>query len=406
MRQVFFLVSYTFKTTLLFGLFDSMIISRIKLTNWKNFRSSEVALRERVFVVGANAAGKSNFLDVFRFLRDIAKPRGGGLQQAVSIRGGLSKIRSLAARKNPLVEIEITISEDADSAPLYVYSIGIKQENKGKRRVMLAYERVHSGENLVLDRPQKEDLDDDERLTLTFLENPTTNSEFREVAEVFGSVSYLHLVPQLLRSVKSAEIEESGEDSYGRNFLVRVSKTPERIRKSRLKRILEALSKTVPQFDDLKEEKDKAGVPHLLMRLKHWRKDAGWQDETQFSDGTIRMLGLFWSLLEGDSILLFEEPELSLNDKIVEQLAPLLWKLQSSRGRQVILSTHSYALLSDPGINPEEALILLADSAEGTKLKEVASMSDVVSLVSTGSMSLGEALLPKTAPANVADLSL
>jgi len=382
-----------------------MIVSKIKLTNWKNFRSSEVSLQERVFVVGANAAGKSNFLDVFRFLRDIAKPRGGGLQQAVSIRGGISKIRSLAARKNPLVEIEVSLSSGANIDPEYTYSIGIRQENKGKRRVMLEYEKVYQKGTLILERPDSHDKKDDERLTLTFLENPTTNSTFREIAEAFSSVSYLHLVPQLLRSVKSVDVEESGEDYYGRNFLVRVSQSSERIRKSRLRRILGALSKTVPQFDDLKDDRDEAGVPHLLMRLKHWRKDAGWQDESQFSDGTIRMLGLFWSLLESDSILLFEEPELSLNDRIVEQLAPLLWKLQSSRGRQVILSTHSYALLSDKGIAPEEALILLPDSTEGTKLVEVSSMQDVVALVQSG-MSLGEALLPKTAPVNIAELSL
>ncbi len=68
-----------------------MIFKQLKLTNWKNFRAVDVQLRERVFVVGANASGKSNFLDVFRFLRDIAKPKGGGLQQAIALRGGSVK---------------------------------------------------------------------------------------------------------------------------------------------------------------------------------------------------------------------------------------------------------------------------------------------------------------------------
>lgn len=50
-----------------------MYISRIKLFNWKNFHDCEVALSERCFIVGANATGKSNFLDVIRFMRDIVK---------------------------------------------------------------------------------------------------------------------------------------------------------------------------------------------------------------------------------------------------------------------------------------------------------------------------------------------
>jgi len=54
-----------------------MIISHIVLKNWRNFRSAEVDLRERVFLVGPNACGKSNFLDALRFLRDLAKPGAG-----------------------------------------------------------------------------------------------------------------------------------------------------------------------------------------------------------------------------------------------------------------------------------------------------------------------------------------
>jgi predicted ATPase len=59
-----------------------MIISKIELFNWKNFHRCEVGVQERCFVVGANAAGKSNFIDALRFLRDVAK-QGGGLQTAV-----------------------------------------------------------------------------------------------------------------------------------------------------------------------------------------------------------------------------------------------------------------------------------------------------------------------------------
>lgn len=52
-----------------------MLISRLKLQNWRNFKKIEVDLRDRVFVIGPNASGKSNLLDVFRFLRDVAKPK-------------------------------------------------------------------------------------------------------------------------------------------------------------------------------------------------------------------------------------------------------------------------------------------------------------------------------------------
>lgn len=55
-----------------------MIVTRLKAKNWRNFPALDVPLRDRQFIVGPNAAGKSNFLDIFRFLRDVAKPEGGG----------------------------------------------------------------------------------------------------------------------------------------------------------------------------------------------------------------------------------------------------------------------------------------------------------------------------------------
>jgi len=85
-----------------------MMVSRLKMRNWRNFQEVDVSLGDRVFLVGPNASGKSNFLDTFRFLRDIAK-QGGGLQKAVRDRGGLSKIRCLSARREPQVEIEIEV---------------------------------------------------------------------------------------------------------------------------------------------------------------------------------------------------------------------------------------------------------------------------------------------------------
>jgi predicted ATPase len=47
-----------------------MRFSQVILENWRNFDQVDVRLQDRAFLVGPNASGKSNFLDVFRFLRD------------------------------------------------------------------------------------------------------------------------------------------------------------------------------------------------------------------------------------------------------------------------------------------------------------------------------------------------
>ena len=95
-----------------------MLITRLKLKNWRNFRSVDVQLGSRGYLIGANASGKSNLLDVFRFLRTLAQSEGGGLQKAIKDKGGITKLRSLHARKDPEVRIEIELSETAGSQSL------------------------------------------------------------------------------------------------------------------------------------------------------------------------------------------------------------------------------------------------------------------------------------------------
>jgi len=70
---------------------------------------------------------------------------------------------------------------------------------------------------------------------------------------------------------------------------------------------------------------------------EHWRPQGAKQREDQFSDGTLRLLGLLWSLLEGDSLLLLEEPELSLNSGIIRKLPGLMYRIQRQKRRQVII---------------------------------------------------------------------
>jgi predicted ATPase len=382
-----------------------MIVSHLTVKNWRNFQRVNVPLRERQFIVGANASGKSNLLDVFRFLHDIAKVEGGGLQKAVKDRGGVSKIRSLAARRDPEVAIEVHLANSSDEKPIWRYALGLKQEPRGHRQMYLTHEKVWKGDELILRRPDAEDNKDRDRLTQTFLEQINVNADFRDVFRFFQSVMYLHLVPQLLRFADSIQGRVLEDDPFGQGFLERVAKTSDRTRKSRLSKIEEALKIAVPQLEQLEFTRDPVtGRPHLQALYSHWRPNAGLQREDQFSDGTLRLLGLLWSLLEGESLLLLEEPELSLNAGIVSQLAPFISKMQRNRQRQVLVSTHSDALLTEQGIDGREVL-LLTPTREGTEVKVAADIEEVRALLETG-FTVGEVVLPRTKPSGAERLSL
>ena len=110
----------------------------------------------------------------------------------------------------------------------------------------------------------------------------------------------LHLVPQLLKHAELGASVLLEGDPFGQSFLERIAKTPDRIRDARLKKIESALRACVPNMRDLKFSRDNAtGTPHLEALYEHWRPDAGWQREDQFSDGTLRLLGPRWAVEDG-----------------------------------------------------------------------------------------------------------
>ena len=371
--------------------------TEVKLENWRNFAKVGLTLQRRNFLVGPNAAGKSNFLDAFRFLGDIVSV-GGGFEYAVGKREGVSEIRSLSARSNPNIAIEVAIGDD-DSEP-WRYRLVFGQD--AQRRPQVKAETVSRGDRELLTRPGDDDQKDPERLRQTHLEQVTANLAFRPVADYFRSIRYYHIVPQLVR--ESDRWDSPDVDPYGGDFLERVMATSVKTRSARLRRIEKALVVAVPQLQDLEAVRDGRGVPHLRGRYRHWRPQGKWQTETQFSDGTLRLVGLLWSLLDGSGPLLLEEPELSLHPAVVRQLAQLITRMQTANPRQVLASTQSSDLLADPGIASDE-IFLFTPSDTGTRVEAGVNIDKIGQLLDAG-LSLPEVILPMTKPERAEELPL
>lgn len=379
-----------------------MNITHIKLKNWRNFQTVDVPVADTTYILGVNASGKSNFLDVFRFLRDVSKREGGGLQKAILDRGGMSKLRCLHTRR-PQVGIEIELL--GPTGTQWRYALEFKSEGKGAQRILVSKEEVHKEDTLLFTRPSAEDNRDPTRLTQTHLEQIQANEQFRELTEFFSETVYLHLVPQLLKHGQQIGGQVLEDDPFGQGFLERISRSQRRTRDSRLAKIQKVLQIAVPQFEQLDFEQDEfTGRPHLKARFKHFRPNAGWQREEQFSDGTLRLLGLLWSLLEGSSLLLMEEPELSLNNAIVAEIPAMMSKIQrrSKRRRQILISSHSDALLSNPGIDASGVLIV-EPGKNGSTIRNIsASETDAIK----DGFSVAEVVLPTARPSLAKQLSL
>jgi predicted ATPase len=381
--------------------------SKIELKNWKNFTKVEVGLTDRVFIIGPNASGKSNFLDAFRFLRDLVL-EGGGLAKAVSNRGSMGRLRSLYARANTDVSIKVDVLDEDGRGWQYQLSFNQQdpeKKDKGKKKnghepnVVVSSEAVSKIskdgkiEN-VFTRPDSDDERDPRRLLQIRLPQTSYNEEFRELADFFQAIFYLHLVPQVVKERQGPLQGSIGEDPYGRDLLDRIRNADKRDQKTRLAGISKILNIVVPEFEKLALTIDNHGKPHLQVKFRHWRANPANQNETQFSDGTLRLIGLLWALQERDGLLLLEEPEISLHTEIIRRMAPFIARARKTGiGRQVIVSTHSEDLLSDEGIGPGEVLIV-RPAQEGSEIIEASSKQSIVKLMQSG-LNAGEVIMPE-----------
>lgn len=370
-----------------------MYISRIKLQNWKNFLGVEAKLGQRVFLIGPNASGKSNLLDALRFLRDVANV---GLRPAVDdLRGGVSAIRCLAARQSTNIGVEVDVAGDGND--VWTYRLVFNQDNL--KRPEVREEIVLKNGVQLLSRPTSEDERDPLLRTQTALEQISENQAFRDLAEFFKSITYQHLLPQVVRDPRGFSPAPVQNDPYGRDFLLRLWRTTPKTRDARLRKIQKALQGAVPQLAELRTEMDDAGIPHLIGVYSHWRPHGAKQNESQFSDGTLRLFGLLWTVFERGGPLLLEEPELSLHPEIVRRLPAIFYTINRSHKepRQIIVSTHSQDMLGDAGIAAEEVLIL-KPNPNGTLLE---SPGEADQQAMRAGLTAADVLMPQTAPGKV-----
>jgi len=368
--------------------------TRIHLENWRNFKKVDVNLQQRVFLVGPNASGKSNFLDAFRFLHDIVSPSG-GFQVAVQKRGDVESLRCKASRNQKPIIVDATIGNDANPNE-WEYALHI---NRRRLQPNIRAEKVYENGKPVSERPDAKDKVDEKRLTQTFLEQSHANLKFRAIADYFETIKYLHVIPQVIREPEIF-IDSCGDRQffadYGSEFIDEIQSSADDNGKNFIEIANSILRIAVPQLEKLYVDEGGWGEKHLYVKFKHWLKEHPAHDEKLLSDGTIRLLALIWTLLKGKGPLLLEEPELSLHPGVIRYIPQVLYKFQRIYNRQIIISTHSSDLLQDEGIGLDEVLLLIP-SDEGTVVKP-ASDFDEIRLLLEGGLNLADAVFPMTQP--------
>jgi AAA15 family ATPase/GTPase len=82
-----------------------MFVKNLNISNFKSFKDLAINLNNFNVLIGANASGKSNFIQVFRFIKDLVKY---GLGDAISYQGGIEYLKNIKTPFDEPISIKIT----------------------------------------------------------------------------------------------------------------------------------------------------------------------------------------------------------------------------------------------------------------------------------------------------------
>jgi predicted ATPase len=318
-----------------------MAINKIKVSNFKSFDELAVDLRPLNIVIGANAAGKSNFLEVFRFVRDVSRH---GAENAVSLQGGMEFLANLRIGASRPVAVE-------SSADSHEYLDDLEDWVPVKVSWKLELEAISEAPGfrvLTSELTSRGDI-----VSSVARDRGGPNYFFQELA---NDLAIFDLDPKLPKKATpitgKADLEPDGSN------LAIVLRNLLQNEESR-KQLTLILRDLMPFVVDLKV--DRFADKSLLISLEESFATGSYLPASFLSDGTIHLTALILALyFDKAPVVILEEPERNIHPHLISKVAAML--ADASQKKQVIVTTHNPELVKHARL---EDLLLVRRDAEG-----------------------------------------
>lgn len=390
------------------------MITSIRLVNFKNFADETLRVGPFTVIVGANASGKSNIRDAFRFLNGIGygytlaeiiggKYGPGGQRRWEPIRGAANEIIRFEQEMFSIeVEIEWAHGTEYSEKAQYMIEVGLNKRKSGefeiKREELIVesetfYIAHNDGENLRVrgawDREQKEILLEPNRAVMRQLaEKDVINKEPIKSMSMKGWVHYilsdmyfLELSPDRMREPSLPGAEMLGD--FGENLPTVLEKI---CTDTKRKEILTSWVHELTPMDvaDFEFPRDPSGRVHLILCETNGRKVSAYSA----SDGTLRFLAMLAVLLGEDSggLYFFEEIDTGIHPARQWLLLELIEKQAAKNNIQIMTTTHAPDLLTfanDSTFKNMSVVCRLEDSHDAI-IRPVAELPDAKRLRKSG----------------------
>jgi predicted ATPase len=309
-------------------------LQTLSIRNFKSIRDQTLKLGPLNVFIGGNGSGKSNLIEVFRFLHEIVEQR---LAKYTAIKGGADSLLYFGRRQSPDMSIEVTFADLETSDSYRVYLIGTQND------VLVVGTETAS--------------ESDERGSLRKWEQPIAGSispesglknhpDERVTADMESfRVYHFHDTSDTAAMKGTSDVDDNRFLRPQAENLAAFLYLLQEMHPKHMANIQDAIRQIAPFFDEFVLAPSRLNPAKIRLEWKEKGSDM-YFNASSLSDGTLRFICLATLLLQPDlpPLILLDEPELGLHPAAVTLLASLL--ASASTRTQVIVATQSVTLVN------------------------------------------------------------
>jgi predicted ATPase len=364
-----------------------MRLTHVRAKNFKSFQELDIRLDDFNVLIGANASGKSNFIQLFTFVRDIVES---GLENAVSIQGGAKYLRNInCASDDPLtIELQVEpsavdqivpfLTEDAPSrvkSLKYEFSLALPN-GRGARLAeeSLWVERLSKGPSspslgfLIKRTGDMYEIEGDLDPFAKYLEGWLNSQQDRRfVLLIENEMVRSMLGLRGLRSIAAYDVDpkapktavlfgaksELEPDAHNLAIVLDRILSDEDDRR----KLLNLLKDILPFAEELRTEPLRDSSLFFNLRETFSCQE---MPASLLSDGTIDIIAMLAILyFEPKSFVVIEEPDRNLHSSMMSKLVAMFQ--DASRVKQIVLSTHNPEIVRH--VEPGQLILMSRDAA-------------------------------------------
>lgn len=329
-----------------------MNVSKVSIKNFKSIKELNLPLNNINILIGANGAGKSNFIQFFNLLNNIFAQN---LQNYIAKNGGADSFIHFGRKNSEFLSGDISfgyngyyfqLTATADNDFIFTQEITKYQGSKGgTSKINLP----SSNRETILPGVYKKDKN--EKGLLRIISNV---SNWR--------VYHFHDTSSTAKVKQESDINDNRGLRRDAANLASFLYLLQEKHYEHFERIENTIRLIAPFFDRFQLEPLELNKEKIKLEWKHSGSDE-YFNANHLSDGTLRVICLITLLLQPNlpDTIIIDEPELGLHPAAIELLTSLI-KSAAGNNKQIICSTQSVTFLNH--FAPEDIIVVDRNNGE------------------------------------------